>query len=60
MAAMKLIGSHPFPSGFGDSPYHALDTFRFTRLGGDSVLVGGTSDSIQKSAGVVISGHPLL
>lgn len=39
VAAMKLIGSHPFSSGFGDSPYYALNAFLFTRLGGDSVAV---------------------
>jgi catalase len=39
VAAMKLIGSHPFSSEFGDSPYYALNAFVFTRLGGDSVPV---------------------
>ena len=38
-AAMKIIGSHPFSSGFGDSPYYALNAFLFTRLGGESVPV---------------------
>jgi len=39
VAAMKLIGSHPFSSGFDDSPYYALNAFLFTRLGGVSVPV---------------------
>lgn len=39
VAAMKTIGSHPFSSGFGDSPYYALNAFLFTRLGGESVPV---------------------
>jgi catalase len=39
VAAMKVIGSHPFSSGFGDSPYYALNAFLFTRLGGESVPV---------------------
>ena len=38
-AAMKVIGSHPFSSGFGDSPYYGLNAFMFTRLGGESVPV---------------------
>jgi catalase len=38
-AAMKVIGSHPFSSGFGDSPYFALNAFLFTRAGGESVPV---------------------
>jgi len=38
-AAMKVIGSHPFSSGFGDSPYYALNAFLFTGLGGESVPV---------------------
>jgi catalase len=39
VAAMKVIGSHSFSSGFGDSPYYALNAFLFTRLGGESVPV---------------------
>jgi catalase len=39
VAAMKLIGSHPFSSGFGDSSYYGLNAFVFTRLGGESVPV---------------------
>jgi catalase len=38
-AAMKLIGSHPFSSGFGDSPYYGLNAFLFTGGGGESVPV---------------------
>jgi catalase len=38
-AAMKVIGGHPFSSGFGDSPYYVLNAFLFTRLGGESVPV---------------------
>ncbi len=39
VAAMKTIGSHPFSSGFGDSPYYALNAFQFIGLGGESVPV---------------------
>jgi catalase len=39
VAAMKTIGSHPFSSGFADSPYYGLNAFVFTRLGGESVPV---------------------
>jgi len=28
-AALQVIGQHPFSSGFGDSPYYALNAFRF-------------------------------
>jgi len=38
-AALKMIGSHPFSSGFGDSPYFALNAFRFINAGGESVPV---------------------
>jgi catalase len=38
-AAMKIIGSHPFSSGFGDSPYYALHAFRFINTNGESVPV---------------------
>jgi catalase len=38
-AALKVIGSHPPASGFGDSPYYALNAFRFTRSTGDVVPV---------------------
>src|SRR5580704_14476965 len=39
VAAMKLIGSHPFSSGLDDRPYYALNAFLFTRPGGESVPV---------------------
>jgi catalase len=38
-AAMKIVGSRPFSSGFGDSPYYALHAFRFTRRSGETVPV---------------------
>jgi catalase len=38
-AALKMIGSHPFSSGFGDSPYYGLNAFLFARAGGESVPV---------------------
>src|SRR6202008_2535120 len=34
-AALKVIGSHPFSSGFGDSPYYGLNAFRFVNAKGD-------------------------
>jgi catalase len=39
VAAMKTIGSHPFSSGFGDSPYYGLNAFLFASRGGESVPV---------------------
>ncbi len=38
-AALKVIGSHPFSSGFADSPYYALNAFRFVNAKGDSTPV---------------------
>jgi catalase len=38
-AALKVIGSHPFSSGFADSPYYALNTFRFVNAKGELVPV---------------------
>ena len=38
-AALKVIGRHPFSSGFGDSPYYALNAFRFVNANGDSTPV---------------------
>lgn len=38
-AALKVIGSHPFSSGFADSPYYALNAFRFVNAQGDSTPV---------------------
>jgi catalase len=38
-AALKTIGSHPFSSGFADSPYFALNAFRFINAGGESTPV---------------------
>jgi catalase len=38
-AALKVIGSHPFSSGFGDSPYYALNAFRFVNAQGESTPV---------------------
>jgi catalase len=35
-AALKMIGSHPFSSGFGDGSYFALNAFRFINAGGES------------------------
>jgi catalase len=34
-AALKVIGSHPFSSGFGDSPYYGLNAFRFVNEKGE-------------------------
>ena len=38
-AAIKVIGQHPFSSGFGDSPYYALNAFRFVNAQGESTPV---------------------
>ena len=38
-AAMRVIGSHPFSSGFADSPYYALNAFRAVNSTGESVPV---------------------
>jgi catalase len=38
-AALQLIGKHPFSSGFGDSPYYALNAFRFVNAEGESTAV---------------------
>ena len=38
-AALKVIGQHPFSSGFGDSPYYALNAFRFVNAQGESTPV---------------------
>jgi catalase len=38
-AALKEIGSHPFSSGFGDSPYYALNAFRFVNANGERTSV---------------------
>jgi catalase len=38
-AALKIIGSTPFSSGFGDSPYYGLNAFRFVNDHGDATPV---------------------
>ncbi len=38
-AALQVIGKHPFSSGFGDSPYYALNAFRFLNAKGESTPV---------------------
>jgi catalase len=38
-AALKIIGSHRFSSGFGDSRYYALNAFRFVNAKGESTPV---------------------
>lgn len=38
-AALQVIGKHPFSSGFGDSPYYALNAFRFLNAQGESTPV---------------------
>jgi catalase len=38
-AALKVIGGHPFSSGFADSPYYALNAFRFVNGKGESTPV---------------------
>ena len=38
-AALKVIGSHPFSSGFADSPYYALNAFRFVNAKDESTPV---------------------
>ena len=38
-AALEIIKSHPFSSGFGDSPYYALNAFRFVNAQGQSTPV---------------------
>jgi catalase len=38
-AALKVVGGHPFSSGFADSPYYGLNAFRFVNAKGDSTPV---------------------
>jgi len=38
-AALQILGKHPFSSGFGDSPYYALNAFRFVNAQGESTPV---------------------
>lgn len=38
-AALKVIGSHPFSSGFADSPYYGLNAFRFVNAKDESTPV---------------------
>lgn len=38
-AALKMIGEHPFSPGFADSPYYALNAFRFVNAKGESTPV---------------------
>jgi catalase len=38
-AALQVIGKHPFSPGFGDSPYYALNAFRFVNAQGESTPV---------------------
>lgn len=38
-AALKVIGGHPFSSGFADSPYYGLNAFRFVNADGESTPV---------------------
>ncbi|HTA66831.1 MAG TPA: catalase family peroxidase [Bryobacteraceae bacterium] len=38
-AALQVIRSHPFSSGFADSPYYALNAFRFLNATGESTPV---------------------
>ena len=38
-AALKILGSHPFSSGFSDSPYYGLNAFRFVNAKGESTPV---------------------
>lgn len=39
VAAQRIIASHPFSSGFADSPYYGLDAFRFINARGESTAV---------------------
>jgi catalase len=38
-AALKILGGNPPTSGFGDSPYYALNAFRFVNAKGESTPV---------------------
>ena len=38
-AALKVLGSHPFTSGFADSPFYGLNAFRFVNDKGESTPV---------------------
>jgi len=38
-AALQIIGKHPFSAGFGDSPYYALNAFRFVNAQGETTPV---------------------
>jgi catalase len=48
-AAFQVIHSHPFSSGFADSPYYALNAFRFRNAKGESTPVRWWVDPDQTS-----------
>jgi catalase len=38
-AALRIIGGHPFSSGFADSSYHGVNAFRFINENGESTPI---------------------
>jgi catalase len=61
-AALQMIGKHPFSSGFGDSPYYALNAFRFVNAQGESTPVrwSVTPDQTFQANGAAASGKNYL
>ncbi|MGP0073209.1 MAG: catalase family peroxidase [Bryobacteraceae bacterium] len=61
-AALKVIGQHPFSSGFGDSPYYALNAFRFVNAQGESAPVrwSVTPDQTLQTSSVATSDKNYL
>jgi catalase len=50
-SALQVLGKHPFSSGFGDSPYYALNAFRFVNAQGESTPVRWLVTPEQASSG---------
>lgn len=61
-AALQVIGKHPFSSGFGDSPYYALNAFRFVNAQGESTPVRWylTPDQTVEASSAVATGKNYL
>jgi catalase len=61
-AALQVIGKHPFSSGFADSPYHALNAFRFVNAQGESTPVrwSMTPDQTFPANGAAATGKNYL
>jgi catalase len=61
-AALQVIGKHPFSSGFGDSPYYALNAFRFVNAQGVSTPIrwSVTPDQTFQASNVAATGKNYL